>query len=149
MSLEDRVMAMLKQAMRDKNNAALRTLRAIKAALLEEKTAVKAKDMLTEADESKLIQKMAKQRKDAMTIFEEQNRSDLAEKEREELEILQQFLPEQLSDEELTSRIKELIGRTGAVSQADMGKVMGLASKELAGQAEGAVVAAKVRALLS
>jgi len=148
MSLETKVMDQLKQAMRDKNDAALRTLRSIKAALLEEKTSVNAKDVLTEADELKILQKMAKQRKDSLNIFKEQNRADLAQKEQEELDVLAQFLPEQLSDEALTEKIKAIITTMGAVSPADMGKVMGMASKSLAGQADGAKIAAKVKALL-
>lgn len=148
MSLETKVMEQLKQAMRDKNEAALRTLRAIKAALLEEKTAANAKALLTEADELKLLQKMAKQRKDALTIFKEQNRDDLAQKEMDELAILDTFLPAPLSDEALTQKVEAIIAELGASSPADMGKVMGVASKQLAGEADGAKIAEKVKQLL-
>src|SRR5690606_16882492 len=106
MSLETRIMDQLKQAMRDKNETALRTLRSIKAALLEAKTAVNAKAELSEADELKLLQKMAKQRKDSMVIFKEQGREDLAQKEADELQILETFLPAQISDDELQEKVK-------------------------------------------
>ncbi len=149
MYLENKVMELLKQAMRDKNDAALRTLRAIKAAILVEKTATGAKEELTEADELKLIQKMAKQRKDALDIFTQQNRADLAQKEQEELDILAQFLPQQLSAEALEASIKAIIEQVGATSPADMGKVMGMASKSLAGKAEGKTISETVKRLLS
>ncbi|HET8573100.1 MAG TPA: GatB/YqeY domain-containing protein [Edaphocola sp.] len=149
MSLEDKVMAQLKQAMKDKNEIALRTLRAIKAALLEAKTAANAKEVLTEADEMKLLQKMAKQRKDSLAIFKEQNREDLAQKEAEELSVLEEFLPKPLDEATLKARIQEIIAQSGASGPGDMGKVMGLANKQLAGQAEGSVIAQVVRALLA
>lgn len=149
MSLETKVMEQLKQAMRDKNEVALRTLRAIKAALLEARTAVNAKTELTEADEIRLLQKMAKQRKDSLAIFKEQNRGDLAQKEADELEVLNTFLPAPLSDEDLTRKINAIMEQLGASSPADMGKVMGVASKELAGQADGALIAGKVKELLT
>lgn len=148
MSLETKVMEQLKQAMRDKNEVALRTLRAIKAALLEEKTAVNAKALLTETDEIKLLQKMAKQRKDSLAIFREQNREDLARKEADELEVLNTFLPAPLSEEELTQKIRAIITELGAISPADMGKVMARATKDLGGQADGAKIAEKVKGLL-
>ena len=128
MSLEAKVMEQLKQAMRDKNEAALRTLRAIKSAILVEKTSVGAKETLTEEEEVKIIQKMIKQRKDSIAIFTEQNRHDLAEKEQEEVAVLENFLPQQLSAEELQAAVREIIAQTGAASAADLGKVMGQAS---------------------
>lgn len=149
MSLENRIMDQLKQAMRDKNEIALRTLRSIKAALLEAKTAVNAKADLSEADELKLLQKMAKQRKDSMVIFKEQGREDLAQKEADELQILETFLPAQITDEVLREKVQGIIEQTGAATAADMGKVMGAANKALAGQADGARIAAMVRSLLS
>jgi len=139
----------LKQAMRDKDDAALRTLRAIKAAILVEKTASGAKEELTEADELKLLQKMSKQRKDSLEIFNTQNRPDLAVKEEEELAIIEQFLPQQLSGDELNAKIAEIIAATGATSPADMGKVMGAANKQLAGQADGKLIAEAVKTLLA
>src|SRR5690606_2607638 len=149
MSLENRIMDQLKQAMRDKNEIAVRTLRSIKAALLEAKTAVNAKADLSEADELKLLQKMAKQRKDSMVIFKEQGREDLAQKEADELQILETFLPAQITDEVLREKVQGIIEQTGAATAADMGKVMGAANKALAGQADGARIAAMVRSLLS
>lgn len=149
MALENQVMDQLKQAMRDKNDAALRTLRAIKAAILVEKTAAGAKDELTEADELKLLQKLAKQRKDSLEIFRAQNREDLAVKEEEEIAVIEKFLPKQLSEEELHAKIKDIIMTTGASSPADMGKVMGVASKQLAGQTEGKLISEAVKKLLA
>ena len=142
-------MEQLKQAMRDKNEAALRTLRAIKSAILVEKTSVGAKETLTEAEEVKIIQKMIKQRKDSIAIFTEQNRHDLAEKEQEEVAVLENFLPQQLSAEELQAAVREIIAQTGAASAADLGKVMGQASKQLAGRANGKAIADMVKSLLS
>lgn len=149
MSLEAKVMEQLKQAMRDKNEAALRTLRAIKSAILMEKTSVGAKETLTEAEEVKIIQKMIKQRKDSIAIFTEQNRHDLAEKEQEEVAVLENFLPQQLSAEELQAAVREIIAQTGAASAADLGKVMGQASRQLAGRADGKAIADMVKSLLS
>lgn len=149
MSLETKIMEQLKQAMRDKNDAALRTLRAIKAAILVEKTAVGAKDELTEADELKLLQKLSKQRKDSLEIFRTQNREDLAIKEEEEIAVIEQFLPQQLSQEALDALVKEIIASLGAASPADMGKVMGVASKQLAGQTEGKLISEAVKRLLA
>lgn len=142
-------MEQLKQAMRDKNEAALRTLRAIKSAILMEKTSVGAKETLTEAEEVKIIQKMMKQRKDSIAIFTEQNRHDLAEKEQEEVAVLENFLPQQLSAEELQAAVREIIAQTGAASAADLGKVMGQASRQLAGRADGKAIADMVKSLLS
>jgi uncharacterized protein YqeY len=149
MALENQVMDRLKQAMRDKDEVALRTLRAIKAAILVEKTAAGAKDELTEADELKLLQKLAKQRKDSLDIFRAQNREDLAVKEEEEIAVIEKFLPKQLSEEELHAKVKEIIAATGASSPADMGKVMGVASKQLAGQTEGKLISEAVKKLLA
>lgn len=149
MSLEQKIMEQMKAAMKSKDEAALRTLRAIKAEILKEKTAAGAKDEITEADEQKLLQRMAKQRRDSLQIFEQQNREDLAAKEREELGILEQFLPRQLSEAELRSALQQLIAETGASSPADMGKVMGAATKKLAGQADGKAISAAVKELLS
>lgn len=142
-------MEQMKAAMKSKDEAALRTLRAIKAEILKEKTAAGAKDEITEADEQKLLQRMAKQRRDSLQIFEQQNREDLAAKEREELGILEQFLPRQLSEAELRSALQQIIAETGASSPADMGKVMGAATKKLAGQADGKAISAAVKELLS
>lgn len=138
----------MKQAMKAKDEAALRTLRAIKAAILLEKTSEGGKE-ITKADEIKMLQKMAKQRRDSLDIFEKQNREDLAGKEREELAILERFLPKQMSTEELHEVLKGIIAQVGASSPADMGKVMGVASKQLAGQADGKAISEAVKQLLS
>lgn len=148
MSLETKVMEQLKDAMRAKDDIALRTLRAIKAAILIEQTATGAKEALTEADEVKLLSKMAKQRKDSLEIFTQQNRADLAAKEEEELAIIAKFLPAQLSEAEVESAVRKVIEQVGATSAADFGKVMGMANKALAGQADGKVVADVVKRIL-
>ncbi|MBL7682354.1 MAG: GatB/YqeY domain-containing protein [Flavipsychrobacter sp.] len=148
MSLEQKVMEEMKGAMRAKDEAALRTLRAIKAAILIEKTSGSGTEM-TEADETKMLQKMAKQRRDSLDIFVQQNREDLAAKEREELAIIERFLPEQMGAEELQKIIKEIMTQVGASSPADMGKVMGVASKQLAGKADGKLISETVKQLLA
>jgi uncharacterized protein YqeY len=149
MSLETRVMEELKTAMRAKDEAALRTLRAIKAAILIEKTSEGATDVIPEATELKMLQKMAKQRRDSLDIFEKQNREDLAAKEREELAIIERFLPKQMTAEELETEVKAIIDQVGAKTAADMGKVMGVASKQLAGKADGKAISETVKKLLA
>jgi len=138
----------MKDAMKSKDEAALRTLRAIKAAILIEKTSGSGTE-ITEADEIKMLQKMAKQRRDSLDIFTQQNREDLASKEREELEIIERFLPKQMSAEELQAELKQIIAQVGATSPADMGKVMGVATKQLAGKADGKLVSETVKQLLA
>lgn len=149
MSLENKVMEELKNAMRAKDEAALRTLRAIKAAIIIEKTAEGASGEITEATETKMLQKLAKQRRDSLDIFQKQNREDLAAKEREELAIIEKFLPKQMTTEELTEALKGIIAQVGAASPADMGKVMGVASKQLAGLADGKAISEAVKQLLA
>ena len=149
MSLEQRVMADLKTAMLAKDEKGLRALRAIKAAILLAKTSEGAGGELKEDDETKLLQKLVKQRKDSLEIYQQQNRSDLAQKEQEEIEVIEKFLPEQLSADELQLEIKKIIAETGATSSADMGKVMGIATKKLAGKADGKTISMAVRELLS
>lgn len=148
MSLETKVMEQMKDAMRAKDEAALRTLRAIKAAILLEKTSGSGAE-ITEADELKMLQKMAKQRKDSLDIFTQQNREDLAAKEKEELAIIEKFLPQQMSAEELKTTLQNIIAEVGASSPADMGKVMGAATKQLAGKADGKAISETVKQLLS
>ncbi|HRO42578.1 MAG TPA: GatB/YqeY domain-containing protein [Flavipsychrobacter sp.] len=148
MSLEAKVMDEMKTAMRAKDEAALRTLRAIKAAILLEKTSGSGTE-INEADEIKMLQKMAKQRRDSLDIFSQQNREDLAAKEREELAIIERFLPKQMSTEELQTELKAIIAELGATSAADMGKVMGMASKKLAGKADGKAISETVKQLLA
>ncbi len=149
MSLEQNIMTELKTAMLAKNEVALRSLRAIKAAILLAKTAEGSKGDLTEDEEIKLLQKLVKQRKDSLDIFTTQNRPDLAAKEAEEIAVIEKFLPAQLSAEELKTIITSIIAETGASSPADMGKVMGAASKQLAGKADGKAISAIVKELLS
>jgi len=148
MGLEQKVMAELKTAMLAKNEAALRGLRAIKAAIILAKTSEGANGELQEADETKLLQKLIKSRKDSLEIYEKQNREDLASKEREEILVIEKFLPKQLGAEELKPIIEKIIAETGASSPTDMGKVMGAANKQLAGQADGKTISAVVKELL-
>ena len=148
MSLEAKIMESLKTAMKAKDEVALRTLRAIKAAIIIEKTAEGATGEIDEATEIKMLQKMAKQRKDSLQIFEQQQREDLAIKEREELAIIEQFLPAQMSEAEIKQTLELVIAEVGASSIADLGKVMGIASKSLAGKADGKLIASLVKELL-
>lgn len=148
MGLEQNIMAEMKEAMKSKNEAALRGLRAIKAAIIIAKTAEGANGELKEEDEMKLLQKLVKQRRDSLDIFEKQNRADLAEKEKEEIAVIEKFLPKQLSAEELKTIIARIIADLGASSPADMGKVMGAANKELAGKADGKTISGVVKELL-
>jgi uncharacterized protein len=149
MSLELNINAAIKAAMLAKSEAELRALRAIKAAILLAKTAEGGGGELTEADETKLLQKLAKQRKDSLEIFRQQNREDLAVKEEEELVVIERYLPKQMDEAELRTVITEIIATTGASSPADMGKVMGVASKQLAGKADGKAISALVKELLA
>lgn len=149
MSLEQKIMSSLKTAMLAKDEAALRSLRAIKAAILLAKTSEGAKAELSEDDEMKLLQKLVKQRRDSLEIFQQQNRPDLAAKEQEELNVIEQFLPKQLSPEELKAELQGIISTVGAAGPADFGKVMGVASKQLAGKADGKAIAATVKDLLN
>jgi len=149
MSLEQKIMGDLKTAMLAKDEKALRSLRAIKAAILLAKTSEGAGGELKEEDEIKLLQKLVKQRKDSLEIFQQQNRTDLAQKEQEEIEIIEKFLPKQLSADELKSEVAAIIIEVGASSPADMGKVMGAATKKLAGKADGKTISALVKELLS
>lgn len=148
MSLETQIMAQMKDAMKAKDEAGLRGLRAIKAAILLVKTSGGSGE-LTGDDEVKLLQKLVKQRKDSLDIYRQQNRADLAQKEEEEIAIIEKFLPKQLDAEELKTIIAGIIVETGASSAADMGKVMGAANKQLAGQADGKTISAAVKELLS
>lgn len=149
MALEQDVMAQLKTAMLSKNEAALRALRAIKSAILLAKTSEGKKDDLTSDDEMKLLQKLAKQRKDSLEMFEAQGREDLAVKEREELAIIETFLPKALTPDELKAALQQIIAEVGASGPGDLGKVMGLASKALTGKADGKAISAMVKELLS
>lgn len=149
MSLEQKIMTDLKAAMLAKDEAALRSLRAVKAAILLAKTSEGGGGELKEEDEIKLLQKLVKQRKDSLEIFQQQNRNDLAQKEQEEIAVIEKFLPRQLSAEELKGIIAKIITETGASSPADMGRVMGAATKQLAGKADGKTISAMVKELLA
>jgi len=148
MRLQDRIMPDLKAAMKAKDQAALRTIRAIKAAIILQQTDGSGVEM-TEEMEIKLIQKLSKQRQDSMNIFVEQGREDLAVTEREELAILKNYLPEQLSEDEIRVIVQKIIADTGAEGMKDMGRVMGMASKELAGKADGKTISGIVKASLT
>jgi uncharacterized protein len=149
MSLEQKVMADLKTAMLAKDEKSLRSLRAIKSAIILAKTAEGAGGEIKEEDEIKLLQKLVKQRKDSLEIYEKQNREDLAGKEREEISVIEKFLPKQMDEAELRTIIQKIIEETGASSPADMGKVMGLANKQLSRKAEGKTIAAIVKEILN
>jgi len=149
MSLEQKVMTELKAAMLAKDEAGLRSLRAIKAAILLAKTAEGSSGELKEGEEIKLLQKLVKQRKDSLEIFQQQNRADLAKKEQEEIGIIEKFLPQQLSPEELKQALQKIIVETGAAGPADLGKVMGIASKQFAGRADGKTISALAKELLA
>ena len=149
MSLEQKIMTELKAAMLAKDEKALRSLRAVKAAILLAKTSEGAHGELKEDDETKLLQKLVKQRRDSLEIFQQQNRADLAQKEQEELDVIEKFLPKQLTPEELREAVAAIITNTGASSPADMGKVMGAATKQLAGKADGKAISALVKEMLA
>ncbi|HEX6430968.1 MAG TPA: GatB/YqeY domain-containing protein [Niastella sp.] len=149
MNLEQKIMADLKTAMLAKDEKTVRSLRAIKAAIILAKTSEGAGGEIKEDEEIKLLQKLVKQRKDSLEIYQQQNRADLAKKEEEEIEVIEKFLPKQLSGEELKAIIVTIIAETGASSPADMGKVMGVATKQLAGKAEGKAISTLVKELLA
>jgi uncharacterized protein YqeY len=149
MALEQKVMADLKTAMLAKDEGALRGLRAIKAAIIIAKTSEGAGGELKEEDETKLLQKLVKQRKDSLEIYQQQNRPDLAKKEEEEIAVIEKFLPKQLDEAALKAVLAKIIAETGASSPADIGKVMGVATKQLAGQADGKTISAVAKELLS
>ena len=142
-------MAEMKEAMKSKNEGALRGLRAIKAEIIKAKTEPGANGGLTEDTAMKMLQKMLKQRKDSLEIFRTQNREDLAKKEEEEIVVIEKFMPAQMSGDELKAILQQIIVQAGASSPADMGKVMGVATKQLAGKADGKAISATVKELLS
>ena len=149
MSLKDQIATQLKDAMRAKDKVKLESLRSIKSAILLEQSNKGAGSELNEDEEMKILIKLQKQRKDSMDIYLEQNREDLAAEERAQLEVMETFLPKAMSEEELESALKEIIATVGATSAQDFGKVMGKASKDLAGKADGKTISAKLKSLLS
>lgn len=147
MNLEQKITTDLKTAMKAKDKEAMRGIRAIKAAILLKKT--KGGDgEITQEEEIKLLQKLVKQRRDSLAIYQEQGRDDLAKIEEEEIGVIEKYLPEQMSDEELEAELQGIMEQSGASSMRDMGKVMGLATKQLAGRADGKAISAKVKHLL-
>jgi uncharacterized protein len=149
MSLKTQIDGDIKQAMLSKNSERLRALRAIKSLILLAESEKGAKAELDQAAEMAILSKAAKQRKDSLAIFEEQNRPDLAEKEQAELDVINEYLPKQLSEEEVKSEVAKIIAQVGASSPQDMGKVMGAATKALAGKADGKLISTLVKELLS
>ncbi len=147
MGLEQNIMVELKAAMLAKNEAGLRGLRAIKSAILLVKTSEVGKE-LTEEDEIKLLQKLVKQRRESLDIYIQQNREDLAATERQEIEVIEKFLPKMMDESEVRKIVEEAIATTGAKSPAEMGKVMGVVTKQLAGKADNKLVSALVKQLL-
>jgi uncharacterized protein len=149
MTLEQQVMAEMKEAMKAKDEAGLRGLRAIKAEIIKAKTEPGASGEVSDETANKMLQKMLKQRKDSLEIYRTQKRDDLAKKEEEEIAIIEKFLPAQMSEAELKDELKKIIEQVGAASPADMGKVMGVATKQLAGKADGKAISTAVKDLLS
>jgi uncharacterized protein YqeY len=149
MSLETQVMSFMKDAMKNKDEALLRGLRAIKAEIIKAKTEPGANGTISEDGEMKLLQKLVKQRKDSLAIYEQQNRPDLAIKESEEIAIIEKFLPAQMSEEEVKTAVQAIVTELGAAGPQDLGKVMGVATKKLAGQADGKVISAVAKAILT
>lgn len=149
MNLFDTVSNDIKKAMLARDHARLEALRGIKKEFLEAKTAKGAEGELTDEAATKILAKMVKQRKESAEIYKSQNREDLAQSELAEAQVIEEYLPKQLTDEELTAALKEIIARVGATSAKVMGKVMGVASKELAGRAEGRAISARVKELLA
>lgn len=148
MSLEVKIMDHMKEAMKAKDSVALEALRAIKSAIILAKTEAGAADGLTESDEIKMLQRLVKMRKDSAEIFTNQNRPDLAEPELAQIAVIEKFLPAQLSETEVEAIVAKIIAETGATGIAAMGKVMGLASAQIGGQAEGKVISGIVKKLL-
>ena len=148
MSLQTKIMDVMKEAMRSKDTLALEALRAIKSELLLAQTATGSKEEISEADEIKILQRLVKMRKDSAEIFTTQNRPDLAEPELAQIAVIEQFLPAQLSEDEVEAIVAKIISETGASGIASMGKVMGLASAQIGGQAEGKTISAIVKKLL-
>lgn len=148
MSLQENLMVKMKEAMKTKDKVALESLRAIKSEILLVQTKSAASSELTVDEEIKLLQKLVKQRKDSAAIYKEQGRDDLAEPELAQVEVISQFLPVQMSDEAVKNAVAEIMKTVGATSMKDMGKVMGLASKQLAGKADGKAISTAVKELL-
>jgi uncharacterized protein YqeY len=148
MSLEARINEDMKTAMRNKDKIALETIRAIKSAILLAKTETGASAELTADEELKLLTKLKKQRQDSIAIFRQQNRIDLAEPEEAQMAVIETYLPAQLSEADITAKVKTIIAETGASGMKDMGKVIGLANQAMAGQADGKTISGIVKSML-
>lgn len=148
MTLEEKIMNDLKEAMKAQDKAALRGIRAVKAAILLAKTDGSGQE-INEEKEIQILQKLVKQRRESLEIYEKENRAELAQVEREEISIIERYLPQQMSAEELAAALKEIIAETGATSLKDLGKVMGVASKKFAGKADGKAISETVKQLLN
>tara|TARA_Y100001936_G_scaffold247579_1_gene293660 strand:- start:60 stop:509 length:450 start_codon:yes stop_codon:yes gene_type:complete len=145
MSLENKIMNAMKESMKLKDQTSLRSLRAIKSAIIVHKTQKGSSDEITNEDELKILQKLVKQRKDSADIYQTQGRMDLAQPELDEIKVIEQFLPEAMSEDEIESEVKKVIDQTGAEGMKDMGKVMGIVTKKLMGKADGKTISTIVR----
>ncbi len=145
MSLENKIMTSIKESMKSKDQTSLRALRAIKSAIILQKTQKGSSEEISNDDELKILQKLVKQRKDSADIYQDQDRMDLAKPELDEIKIIEQFLPEAMSEEEIENEVKKVIGETGAEGMKDMGKVMGIVTKKLMGKADGKTISTIVR----
>jgi len=148
MTLEERIAQDLKEAMKNKDEAAKRGIRAIKQAILLQKTSG-SEEAISPEVEIKMLQKLVKQRRESLEIYEKQDREDLARLEREEIEIIERYLPEQLSEDQLKAELEKIVQETGADSMKDMAKIMGIATQRLAGRADGKAISQVVRQILS
>jgi|TARA_B100000427_G_C15053820_1_gene396759 hypothetical protein len=145
MSLENKIMTSMKESMKSKDQTSLRALRAIKSAIILQKTQKGSSEEISNDDELKILQKLVKQRKDSADIYQDQDRMDLAQPELDEIKIIEQFLPEAMSEEEIENEVKKVIDETGAEGMKDMGKVMGIVTKKLMGKADGKTISTIVR----
>ncbi len=145
MSLENKIMTLMKESMKSKDQTSLRALRAIKSAIILQKTQKGSSEEISNDDELKILQKLVKQRKDSADIYQDQDRMDLAQPELDEIKIIEQFLPEAMSEEEVENEVKKVIDETGAEGMKDMGKVMGIVTKKLMGKADGKTISTIVR----
>ena len=145
MSLENKIMTSMKESMKSKDQTSLRALRAIKSAIILQKTQKGSSEEISNDDELKILQKLVKQRKDSADIYQDQDRMDLAQPELDEIKIIEQFLPEAMSKEEIENEVKKVIDETGAEGMKDMGKVMGIVTKKLMGKADGKTISTIVR----
>ena len=145
MSLENKIMTAMKESMKSKDQTSLRSLRAIKSTIILHKTQKGSSDEISNEDELKILQKLVKQRKDSADIYRNQNRMDLAQPELDEIKVIEAFLPEAMSEEEIENEVKKVIDETGAEGMKDMGKVMGIVTKRLMGKADGKTISTIVR----